>query len=183
MAEGILKDLPIIGNLFSIITTSQNIKDWFFAKKIYRFLAELDKVELKHRNKFIDELDNAGKRQRQKVGEELIIILDRLDHLEKADYLGRLFKAYIQHEINYQDFSLMSSMIERIYKNDLISLVNNEIKKEQEQRLYSLGLYSSRVVQAGGFLGAQMGETATVTIYTINRTGNQFIKVIRSSLN
>ncbi|MFB9274902.1 hypothetical protein ACFFT4_07960 [Cohnella cellulosilytica] len=106
--DGLLKDIPIIGNLFSVINISQKIKDWFFYKKIHKFLFSLASIENEKRTKFIEQIGNSNDKKR--IGEELIIMIERLDHIEKSLYLGILFKAYILEEINYYKFKFFQML-------------------------------------------------------------------------
>jgi hypothetical protein len=51
--------------------------------------------------------------------------------MDKAEILGLLFKAYIEKEITYIQFRRLSSIIARVFTDDLILFVNeyNNIKQ------------------------------------------------------
>lgn len=150
--DGLLKDIPIIGNLFSVINISQKIKDWFFYKKIHKFLFSLASIENEKRTKFIEQIGNSN--DKKKIGEELIFMIERLDHIEKSLYLGILFKAYILEEINYYKFTFLANVIDRIFISDLNNFLKYEnIDRETQQRCLHLGLFYLSIHEETGVYG------------------------------
>jgi hypothetical protein len=168
LSEGLLKDVPVVGTIAKIASMGQNIKDWFFTKKVCKFLLELDVIELEKRQMFVDELEDKG--EREEVGETLIVILDRLDHLTKASMIGRLFQSYILERISFDELMVLSAVVERIYIVDLKSLLNNDIvDKLVKERLYSLGIYSMTVTTL---------PSISLANYNINQLGKQLKEIL-----
>ncbi|WP_026932633.1 hypothetical protein [Christiangramia echinicola] len=120
----VLKDFPVIGTISNVIKASKNIRDKIFAKKVLLFLQSLNDCSLEQREKFTKQIDQNPKKK-QKVGEAVIVLLDRIDDMDKPQIIGNLFKAYINEDINYDDFIKMSSIINKINLKDLILLKNS----------------------------------------------------------
>ena len=79
-----------------------------------------------------------------KVGERVLLLLERMDDMEKADWLARAFKYYMKSTINFDKFSLVSRAIDRCTLSGLEKLndFNSPTDKHAEfsQELASCGL-------------------------------------------
>ncbi len=93
--DGVIKDIPIISTIFGLTNAIVTIKDMLLAHKILLFLYGLKDITTKERNKFINSMEGNAAHQR-KVGENLIMLLDRLDDLDKPEMLVKLFKSYLR---------------------------------------------------------------------------------------
>jgi len=56
---------------------------------------------------------------RRKVGENLILLLERHDHFDKSSLLGKVFAKYISGEIDYDFFLRIATSVDRLPINDL----------------------------------------------------------------
>ncbi|KAA5537045.1 hypothetical protein F0919_05060 [Taibaiella lutea] len=136
-------DIGYLNTGIKTLLLPNKIKEYFFIKKITRFIKELGSIPDDKRIEFIikmedEELDS-------KVGETTLIILDKLEREEKATLLGRLFKAYLEQKIDKEDFLRMSIMIERAFLEDLIEFGKNQpsifgLKSQTRINLYVVGL-------------------------------------------
>lgn len=118
LKDGLLKDLPIVGTMYSLAKFGANIHDRLFLKKILSFLRELQNVNPAKRQKIIEEI-NSSKKYRVKVGEKLLYILDSCDDHVTAENVAKLFDAFLKSEIDYDDFLDASSIIKDINQSDL----------------------------------------------------------------
>lgn len=110
LADGILKEVPIVKSIIGIVKVSSNISEYLFLKKIISFLNEIKEIDPKKRKEEIDKIDSSEK-YRIKVGEKLLYILDRSDDHEKAEYIAKLFVALLERQISYDDFIRGSNAI------------------------------------------------------------------------
>ncbi len=71
------------------------------------------------------------------MGEELLLILDKLDDMVKPDLVGRLFKAFVSGAIDHAEFRLMAAAIDRLTATQLGALVSfyNDDKLPAEETL------------------------------------------------
>lgn len=142
LESGIIQNIPIIDTIYRSGKIIVSIRDQFFAKKILSFLQEIKTISVDDRKKFIEELENETQ---QKAGETLVVLLDRLDNLEKPIVLANLFKAKVQGYITIESFLRLSFIVDRGYLPDLKKLKdfvdsNYSYKENVTEILFSLGL-------------------------------------------
>lgn len=138
MENDTLKDIPFFGTFFKIYKTANNIKDQIFLKKLYSFLFHLKEIPLYKRIAFIDNLEES----KQKVGEKLLILIEKLDDLDKPKIISNLFKATIEEKMTYEDFLIISNSVSNSYINDLKELRNDIIELEIQERLSHNGIFA-----------------------------------------
>ncbi|HCY74338.1 MAG TPA: hypothetical protein DHV28_00320 [Ignavibacteriales bacterium] len=140
-----LNEFPIIKNFISVAKFGISVRDKFLINKILRFLKYLPKNNDESRAKFKNKIQSDPEYSK-KIGEHLIIILDRYDHLTKAEYLSKIFSAYLNEKINQQSFMRLSTAIEKVFIEDLNNLDSYYKKNLVEvdeyilQNLYQAGL-------------------------------------------
>lgn len=126
LEEGVVKDLPIIGALVGIGKIAINFKDKLFLKKIIYFLSGINHISVEKRRKMIDEI-NETEKQKIKVGEKLVYILDKCDDHITAKYISQFFSALLENKISYQDFLKGSRIIQNIFLSDLEYFIETDI--------------------------------------------------------
>ena len=128
LEEGIIKELPFIKTIYSIYNTGITIKDKLLIKKLLYFLKEFKDVDTKKRLELINEIDRS-ETYKTKVAEKLILIIDRVDEYEKAEIVGKLFKAFLKGIIDYDSFIRCSKIVENVVPEDLYSFISTKIEK------------------------------------------------------
>lgn len=118
LKDGVIKDIPVIGSLFNLYSAGKSIRDEIFLRKIISFLLETQKTSEIDKEKFYKKLinDHAFKKR---VGEVIILILDKIDDLEKPAILGKLFRCYMEGKINFELFHRFATIINNIFLTDL----------------------------------------------------------------
>lgn|SRR5690606_34549746 len=143
----LIKEIPIFGIGFKTYSIYQNITESFFVKKILKFLYELKDISYDKREEFIKNLET--KKETTKAGEKLLIILNRLNDIEKAKIIGKLFNNTILEKISFEDFDRLTHIIDNAYINDLKSLKNNPhlsyLDNSVKSNLYILGLLNQSI--------------------------------------
>lgn len=132
LEEGVLKDLPIIGIISGLAKTALNIQDQLFLKKIIRFLTELSNTDPKERNRLITKIDNSNEFE-IKVGEKLLYIIDKCDDHRSAEYVAKLFRAFLNEELDYSDFLRGSAIMQNIFRADLEFFINNRVEDLEKE--------------------------------------------------
>ncbi len=176
--QGLLRDIPIFGCFVNFIKAGLDIKNYLFLKKVYSFLSHFKDIPEKKRIKFVEEL-KGNDPFRKKIGQNLLLVLDKLNDMSKPDMLGRVFKAYIEEEIDFLNLSRLSNAIEKINIHDISFLVSYYSGQEKvdnsvedpRQALTNCGLlmlFPSASIGGGGFF------------YKRNNLGELFIKVALS---
>ncbi len=113
LEDGVFKDIPIINSLYGLYKTGKGIRDYLFFKKVLTFLSGLSDVPIEERKKFLVNLEN-DPNFKQKVGEYLIILLDKLDDLNKPIWLANAFKAFCNAEIDSIQFQCLGYAIDKV---------------------------------------------------------------------
>jgi hypothetical protein len=138
MENDVLKDIPLFGTFFKFFKTATNIKDQIFLKKLYSFLFHLKDIPLNKRVEFINNLEDS----KQKVGEKLLILIEKLDDLDKPKMISNLFRAVIEEKISYEEFLIISNAVANSYINDLKKLKSKNISYDIQERLSHNGIFA-----------------------------------------
>jgi hypothetical protein len=65
----------------------------------------------------VNKIDNS-KKYKIKVGEKILLIIERCNDYENSQYVAKLFSAYIMGKINYADFLRGANIIQSVEIND-----------------------------------------------------------------
>ncbi|HKP03005.1 MAG TPA: hypothetical protein VJU77_06515 [Chthoniobacterales bacterium] len=97
--DGLLKDIPIVGSLINLAKFAKSIPDRIFAAKVARFVSALSRISKPNTQAFLVEIagDSA---KRSKLSEVLTLTIDRMDDLEKSEYIACVFMAYVEQMID-----------------------------------------------------------------------------------
>lgn len=151
LADGVLKDIPLLKTMIVGGKIILNIRERNTMKNLIIFLNELnsgdiDKEKLKKRKK---ELNQDSKKAEKELGRVLIILDQTIDN-SKASILGKLYKAYINQDIDWNLFVELSEITNRLYVNDLevlkliydnqLSDTSNKKDMYRIERLNALGI-------------------------------------------
>jgi hypothetical protein len=118
LAEGILKEIPVIGTLYAIARAGLSVSDQLFAKKLLRFMGSLAELREDERLGLVEKLEE-DESYRNKVGHRLIELLDRIDSHAKPEMMARVFKAFAAKKINLDMLNRLNHAIERMPHFDI----------------------------------------------------------------
>jgi hypothetical protein len=121
--DGPIREIPIIGSVLRIAKLGLDVTNYLFIKKVVRFLYHLQEIPLSERQKFLAEL-NKDESYRQRVGEQLLLSLHRLDDMQKPELLSRVFSAFIRGEIDFVTYRKLCTAIDRMKMYHMQSLVD-----------------------------------------------------------
>lgn len=183
---GVLESLPVVGVLKKLHNLAKSVQNRLFLRKLLRFLMEFDNVPFEDRQKQILKLlDNQEESKR--VGESLLFLIARINHVDKPMMVARAFKAYLQESISPQQFESLTHAIDAVDVSALPTLLEiyekpiNYGKQVSfdadghgyEQHLAICGLLSIIFVESGDeVIGG------AVTGLTKNKLGRLFTSVI-----
>lgn len=156
LADGVVKDIPVIGSLYKLAKVAMGIRENIFVKKVLKFLIELKDIPGEERKKFIAGLDS-DTHKIHKVGEKIIVILERLDDIDKATIVGRLLRAAIKEYIPYEHFLKLCSIVDKAFFTDLQQLqakstdnwgireIYYAVDKDSYQHFYNIGIMTMAI--------------------------------------
>lgn len=120
--DGVLRDIPIVNTVVGLARIGLGIRDYLFLKKTVRFLRNLRDIPVQERNEFIKKLDGE-KGFRENVQENLFLLLHRLDDMQKPDMLGKIFKAYLKGQIDFDVYQKLCTAVDRIKIQNIPHLI------------------------------------------------------------
>jgi hypothetical protein len=137
---GTLKDIPIVNYVVDSIGVISSIRDKIFFKKLIYFLYNCKDIDFEKRVKFMEKnFKDDGK----EFGEKIILIIDRLNDINKSVLMANLFRALIYEDIQQEQFFRLCNVISNCYIEDLIYLKekrNNSISGIRAISLFNQGL-------------------------------------------
>lgn len=128
LQDGVLKDLPVIGSVVSLLKVGKTINDIFFTQKILYFLHGIKDIPLDRRIEMIEKIDN-DPNLRIKCGEFLLAIINKVDNIEKIKFISYLYKCYMTDQLETHVALKLIFIVERIFWADLIKLTKSDIKE------------------------------------------------------
>ncbi len=180
-----LKEIPIIKTFIGVGKITKSIRKRNLMKNLVIFINELnsgniDKEKLK---KHKEELNQNPKKAEKELGRILIILEQTIDNL-KSSILGKLYKAYINQEIDWDLFVEFSEITNRLYINDLsiLSLIfknqlsdtSNRSDLYRIERLNSLGVVG--LAPKAIFIGTNASRQDSYI--TLNQIGKIYSNII-----
>ncbi len=128
LEDGIMKDIPIISTIIGLSNIGIKISDRILLNKIISFLFELKDIPKSKREEMITKIDNS-KKYKIKVGEKILLIIDKCNDYENSQYVAKLFSSYIAAKINYNDFLRGANIIQSVEINDFKDFLNLDESK------------------------------------------------------
>lgn len=173
--DGVLKEIPVFGTVTRLYHAGVSIRDRLFLRKVLSFLTEFSDIDDKQRLRFVEQLvENAGTRAR--AGAALLLLLERLDDIDKPQIIGRLYRAKLEDRISYEELRRFCMIVERSHLPDLINLsqlpAGENVDSLAAPYLQALGLASVTVEDLGNLDG-----TGAHMLYELNEFGHRFVTV------
>jgi len=113
--------IPVVGVLHKFWKVACSVPTYLFMKKMIRFLAELKDISPEDRQSQIARLDVVPG-EKERVGETLLLLLDRLNDMQKPAMVGRAFKAFLEGKITSEQFRSMTHAIDALSVSHLAAL-------------------------------------------------------------
>lgn len=149
--DGLLKDVPIISTVIGLYNIGHSVKERQYIRKFASFIERFNKgiVSEEQRDYYKSKVRD-DTNQRSKEIEYLLILIDRYVDNDKAEKLAKLFLAYLDDLISWQELAKYAEVLDQILPGDYQELEKqkwNDIKNTDASdsllRLSSLGLVVS----------------------------------------
>lgn len=147
-----LNEIPIIKTFISVGKITKSIRERNLIKNLAIFINELNSGKINKENliRHSEELRKNLKKAEKELGRILIILEQTIDNI-KSSILGKLYKSYINQEINWDIFIEFSEITNRLFMFDINILkvmwsqaYNTYIEQKDDnfriERMYSLGI-------------------------------------------
>lgn len=129
IGEGLLKEIPIVRSIVAAGKTVSAVRDELFQQKVAAFLEGRSSLKQEERTKFAEELARDPE-QSKRLWEAVFLHLDRLDDVEKAPMLGKMFAAHARGHIDFSQFRRLARGIDAALVSELRILANKDTVKE-----------------------------------------------------
>lgn len=176
-----IDQIPIISTLKSIYKISTSISDYLFIQKLLKFLNELgnltekEKDEMKSKIESKDGYDN-------KIGENLLEIINKIDDSEKPTIIARIFKSFINGFIDRNEFMKFSQIVNKSYLPDLLMLnefiISRPMSSEYGSSLLSFGLIQIRPVTSSGPVSLRGLSEREPYEYILSSNGLKLLEIL-----
>ena len=123
LSSNALETFPVIGAIIGLGKAGLAVHHVLFVKKIERFLTDIKSVTHKEKEEFIKKLEEDPS-YKQLVVENLLLLIDRIDDMEKTVFVADLFKAHMRGSINYDTYRRFASIIDKTLVTDLKAFLN-----------------------------------------------------------
>lgn len=190
MNEGILKELPIVNTIVGVLKVGKNVHDRNLLKQTLTFINEFNNNQISEdkleRYKLTIEMNL--KRCEEELGRILLLLNNFIDK-EKSVMLAKLFKAYVEKIVSWNEFCEYSEIINRLFIQDInllkmiyngtVSDTTNRADLFRVERLNSLGIIglsfkSTRITSINGV----QQENRQDSYLTMNNNGKKFMDII-----
>ncbi|MAF77268.1 MAG: hypothetical protein CME60_03845 [Halobacteriovoraceae bacterium] len=169
-----LREIPVLKTIVAALKAGMSYNDKILVKKMASFLYELRDSSPEERRKMISDLENVG--YSNKVGEKLLLILDKADDMKKPKLLGIVFKKYLEGKIDIETLLRISNGVTKIDIIDLEELKRYYIDIKSEIRPESvMNLATSGFVDFSPAIGGRLGTNR-------NNLGIAFVNILRGNL-
>ena len=145
ISNELIQEIPIINRTINIYKGVLSIRDQLFIIKLLKFLYSLNSVSNEKREEFVDKISKDTE-FKQKLGEHVILILDKLNDVDKAKIIGKLFSLYIEEKISFHNFKRLSAGI------DIIALEDISVFKEFADTIQSAPPENLQNMALAGFV-------------------------------
>ena len=189
ISDGILKEIPIVKSIVSVLRIGKNIHDRNLLKQTLTFINEFNNnnISIEKLNRYREGIENNDKKCEEELGRVLLLLNSYIDK-EKSIMLAKLFKAYINMEINWNKFCEYSEIINRLFIQDFdflrkiyysqVNDTSNINDVYRVERLNSLGIIgmtfkSSKISSING-----VQQSRQDSYLTMNINGKRFMDII-----
>jgi hypothetical protein len=172
--EGLLKEIPVIKTFLAALKTWAAIHDQVFLRKVANFLRACPTFTHEEREKFAKENLNDPKKMKR-LGDALVIILDRLDDLEKPEMLAKAFAAHVRGKIAQETFRRLAAAIDIGFLDDLRALAADSALPPKYNRQLLCNLVRTGLTEITGGDMLTPPQASRGNHYDLNQLGEVFI--------
>ena len=179
----VLKDVPVVGTAVKVASLVRAIPDALFLNKVKRFALELESVSAQDRAKFAERMRTDPATCRR-AGESVLLLLDRLDDLDKATLLGRLFAGYMRGRLNFEAFRRLAGCVDGGLVDDFKKLLALRGALAEDQRPYLCYLSRTALVDVSlkNRPEEPLGEQNPDAGFEVTALGKLFIEVLANAM-
>jgi len=172
LSKNFLTDIPVVGIAVKLCRSVAGVREHLFLAKLTTFVSRLDAISQEEQHEMLARLLPDTK-EREKVGERLLMILEQVSDREKPALMAVFFIAYLRRIIDLRTLLRSWDSIATAYCGDLSILLG----LESEPAIGGANSHLQYLLRTG--LSQIRGITLeTVEMqYELSRFGSVFINV------
>ncbi|NKC10798.1 MAG: hypothetical protein GKR94_00890 [Gammaproteobacteria bacterium] len=161
----IVKSIPVVGTAVKLVAGRADLRDRIFVSKVQRFIEQLESTAKPDRMKFQKQILSDDD-QKRRTGEAVLLVLDKLSDLKKADLLGVFYACFLGGHLDGAQFRRLAAAIDTAFIDDLESFLehgDDELLSQQwrMEQLVSSGLTTPSAVKIRSAAGKLFYEPST----------------------
>lgn len=164
--EGLFKDIPIVSTAVAVYRIGKSIREKHHIAKLISFLNEINKgiADEEKRQNYREKFTSNEKFRNQEL-EYILILIDRYISFDKPQMLAKLYLAYLDGRIIWEEFTMYAEVVDRFLLLDCNTLVSDSEKiivprnvgGEAVLRLVALGLMTD-ITETSAFIRGNNGN-------------------------
>lgn len=125
MDDGLFKDIPIISTAVAVYRIGKSVREKHHIAKLISFLNEINKgiANEEKRQNYRKKFASNEKFRNQEL-EYILILIDRYISFDKPQMLAKLYLAYLDGDIVWEEFTMYAEVIDRFLLLDCRTLVS-----------------------------------------------------------
>ncbi|EHE6926811.1 hypothetical protein J0Q07_003546 [Vibrio cholerae] len=163
----IIKTIPIVNLMLFGNNLRSSIKNQLLLKKILLFINSQSDLSTEKCDDFLLQLESNPK-EKIRIGEKLILVLDQADDMSKPELIGELFKAFVAQEFDFEIFSRLVDGVNRVPISALSDFLQHDF--------YSVSTENTVALAFGGFMSFSVpifvGSDEALISYKPNSLGD-----------
>lgn len=173
LSDDIFRDIPIFRTVFNLAKIARSVSDRIFAAKIRKFIFHLPTITAEEHSKVIQNLDSDSK---HRIGEIIVLSLNKIDDLEKARYIASVFAFYAAGKCQLRSFRAFMHAITDSFILDLDDFVSSV--KALPAPHHRIPLHLSSLVSVGlAFISGVNKDSAQLPQAT--ELGFEFVEAVK----
>ena len=198
MDDGVLKDIPILSTAVVLYKIGYSIHERHHLKKLIIFLHEINKgIANEQKRVWYQQKFKSNEKFRNKEIEYLLVLIDRYISYDKSQLLAKLYMAYLDGIIIWEELTMYAEVIDRfllldcgtLISCDGITIVHRNIGGESVLRLVALGLMTE-ITETSPFVQKENGNIALTgaglkkavsadKVFTRTEFGNKLAEILK----
>ncbi len=167
----IVRNIPVIGTAFKMLKGASDIRDRMFAAKLTKFLLTTENVTPQAKEAMRQKIASSPD-EAKTIGRTLMLVLDRITALEKAEIIAYLFVAYTLGHIESVDFRRLLDAIDEAFVDDLGDLLGRTESKHSSPSVYMKHLSRTGLTFADS---TRIAKSREDWHYAVSRLGRKLI--------
>ncbi|MGB3402753.1 MAG: hypothetical protein WBA77_08680 [Microcoleaceae cyanobacterium] len=183
----VANNIPITKIINSLRKTGLSISDYVFMRKLAQFLTGVQDIDESIRKKI--QKSSFDEKAKKELIEKIVLAIERLDEIKKADALFKIFIAYTTGKINKSEFNAFCHALDRINDDDITKLREFYLSRQNQEQplIIKAGEQEDPSLQSFAFVGLiqlrPVGGALTIerensSLYLTNDRGRCFLKVL-----